>query len=289
MEIEFRNLDDRSKPEVYRTFVEAFSDYELDMSHMSEKNTWNRAAKNRIDLSASVGAFAGERMVGYTLVGIDEWKGGIRYAYDIMTGIVKEFRGKGIARGMFAHIRPGLKERGVERFALEVLQGNDRAIRAYKKAGFGIVREFDCYQFDLEAWSEGEHHGHFRVSEADVDILDRFAGELDWEPSWENSFNAVRAIPDEVLVLSAWMEGVEAGILVYYPALKWIMTLLTRRGVRRKGVGSALLDSLVGRVGSPRLPLRLVNADHSDDTMAEFLSRHGFERFVGQYEMEMVL
>lgn len=39
-------------------------------------------------------------MVGFTLIGIDEWRGGLG-AFDAATGIADGYRGQGLARAMF--------------------------------------------------------------------------------------------------------------------------------------------------------------------------------------------
>lgn len=43
--------------DVYQTFVEAFSNYAVDMSYMKEENFFNRDMKNRIDFETSVGIY----------------------------------------------------------------------------------------------------------------------------------------------------------------------------------------------------------------------------------------
>ncbi|MFH2001887.1 MAG: GNAT family N-acetyltransferase, partial [Planctomycetota bacterium] len=106
------HLSESMMPEIHRTFLEAFFDYAQDAGHVTEALLYNRAVKNGIDFRSSVGAFDGGKMVGFTLVGLDMWEGAFP-AFDIATGIVKDYRGKGLARRIFDFALPGLKEKAV--------------------------------------------------------------------------------------------------------------------------------------------------------------------------------
>lgn len=149
MNVTYKNLVNVSFEELHKTFVDAFSDYAVDVSYMTHYVMENRAIKNGYDPESSVGAFNDSKLVGFTLVGIDN-----HYetpsAFDIMTGLVKDYRGKGIASQMFDFIIPSLKEKKIKQFYLEVLQENNAAIRAYQKAGFKINRSLDCFTLDIK-------------------------------------------------------------------------------------------------------------------------------------------
>jgi len=149
MKYDYRFLTEGDFPDIYRTFLEAFSDYAIDASYMTERKMLKRAKKNGVDFASSIGLYADGVMAGFTLVGLDEWLG-IPSAFDIVTGIVKPHRGKGIASEMFNRVVPKVREKGVRKFLLEVLQVNDAAIKAYRKAGFEIVRAYDCYDLKPE-------------------------------------------------------------------------------------------------------------------------------------------
>jgi len=46
MTIHYEYLSERAASDLFRTFVEAFSDYAVDMSYISEENFLNRSIKN---------------------------------------------------------------------------------------------------------------------------------------------------------------------------------------------------------------------------------------------------
>jgi len=289
MSLNYEHLSEKTAVYLYRTFVEAFSDYAVDMSYMSEEGFLNRAVKNGIDFEASVGVFDLGKMIGYTLIGVDRWKGALA-AYDIGTGITKPYRGKGIAKAMFDYAVPRLKDKGVRTFVLEVLQENEAAVKAYKKSGFEITREFDCFELSLE------NAEFVKRIELEIEILPverdefyNFTDSLDWMPSWENSFASILRIPDGVILIGARHKSEHVGLLVYYPTLNWIMTLLVKRGFRRKGIATALLRHQVEKMRSGISSVKLINVEHTDAGMIAFLKRIGFARYVNQFEMELVL
>ncbi|UCC73154.1 MAG: GNAT family N-acetyltransferase [Gemmatimonadota bacterium] len=291
MSLRYRFLDTNAFPAVYRTFVRAFSDYALDMSYMAEGSLYSRAVKNGVDFESSVGAYYDQQMVGFTLIGVDHFRGALS-AFDIGTGVIADYRGRGVASEMLDFALPRLKEGGVRKFVLEVLQDNERAVRAYRKTGFEVVRELDCFELSLESFNhrrDGEAVARARVRSVGRDHLALFQDALDWQPSWENSFASIRRIPDEVRLYEADFAGQPAGLLAYYPLLNWIMTVVVRRPYRRQGVGSLLVGHLVERIKDRESSVKLLNVQRDDDGMQTFLTGLGFHRYVSQFEMESLL
>ncbi|UCD62853.1 MAG: hypothetical protein JSW34_08790 [Candidatus Zixiibacteriota bacterium] len=85
-------LSQKQFPQIARTFDEAFADYYLKSTRKADQWLYNRGVKNAVQYDCSVGAFDGDRMVGFTLVGIDDWQGRPA-AFDAGTGIVPDYRG----------------------------------------------------------------------------------------------------------------------------------------------------------------------------------------------------
>jgi ribosomal protein S18 acetylase RimI-like enzyme len=276
-------------PQIYAAFMEAFADYYVDAGHITEEVLYNRMQKNAVDFESSIGVFADSKIVGFTLIGIDRWRGEL-CAFDAGTGIIPAYRGKGIAKQMFDFALPKLRDCGVRKFILEVLQVNEPAVKAYQKAGFRITREFDCFQSERRrVLVLRVARNPFAIKPVGKEILESFRGDLDWEPSWENSFASIQRIPGEVTILGAHHKTDCVGILVYSPMLNWIMCLLVRRQYRRKGVGSGLLFHFMRHLPSDTPSVRLINVDHGDKAMRAFLDKVGFEYLINQYEMERAL
>ncbi len=289
MSVQYKYLTKEDFPQAHATMVEAFSDYQLDMSHMTAERQWLRNVKNGVQYDCSVGAYDGQRMVGLTFVGLDDHQGE-KSAFDAATGIIPAYRGQGIAKGMFEHILPRLHERGVTKFLLEVLKPNESAIRAYTKTGFKPVREFACYDLLRDAFvAKKIADCTLEVRVIDKPGVQEFEALVDWQPSWENSFTGMDRIPDELIRLGAFSAGKCVGILVYYPLLQWLMCLVVKNGFRRRGVASTLLASLVKSLPEDSHRVKINNIDRSDTATLDLLKQAGANHVIDQFEMEFKL
>jgi len=278
-----------SLSDIYPVFMAAFADYVQDASHVTEYNFVNRAIKNGVDLDFSIGAFVNGEMVGFTLVGLDHFDGK-KAAFDAGTGIIKTYRGRGIAREMFDYAIPEMRKVGVERFILEVLKDNTPAIKAYRKAGFTVTRELDSYALSLEKITgQKQRKECIEIHEINKEDLHLYEGCLDWQPSWENSISSIERIPNEVLLFGASCDGKRVGVLVYYPMLNWILCLAVRQEFRRQYVASQMLNYLKSALHGQVKTSRLINVLHTDEGMKQFLEKVGFEYAFGQYEMGIKL
>jgi len=276
-------------PRIIKTFDEAFADYYLKSKNSCERWLYNRCVKNGVAFDCSVGAFDGDKMVGITLTGLDDWQG-VPAAFDAGTGIVPDYRGHGLARQMFDLAVPRLKERGVRQFLLEVLQVNEPAIKAYHKSGFEITRELDCYELSLSEFSHPSGgSAPFEVRPIDREQIGSFREHVDWPPSWENSFSSIDRIPDEIVAFGVFDRSLCVGELVYYPLLNWILSLVVRKDYRRRGIAGVLLTYFLKQHHSATGLVKLINVDHSDLGMTAFLHHHGFRQFTTQYEMALTL
>jgi ribosomal protein S18 acetylase RimI-like enzyme len=275
---------DRSQ--VYRAFMEAFTDYAMDASGTQESSLFLRMDKNAVDYTVSPGAYDGSRLVGFTLIGIDAL-GEVRSAYDAGTGIVPEFRGQGLAMRMFDHALPALRARRIARFHLEVLQSNERAIKAYERAGFAVHRELRCYVAEKRHLLALTDCDSVEVRPSNAQTFESLVAEADWTPSFENRFTAHRSLPGHVTFLGAYDGDECIGIIAYCPALHWLLTLLVRRGHRGKGVGRALLHHLATTLPENVSRLAALNVDGGDQGMQAFFAALGFEHLVDQFEMTL--
>ena len=110
---------------------------------------------------------------------------------------------------------------------------------------------------------------------------------VDWQPSWENSFSGMDRIEDHLVRLGAVHQGRMIGILVYYPLLQWIMSLVVAPGFRRQGVASSLLTALPDHLPTTPERIKVTNIDRSDEAMLAFFERSGASWEIDQYEMEL--
>ncbi len=179
--MDYRFLDPADIPAMFTTFTKAFADYFVD-SRMSPGEFENHLTHNAVCLSLSVGAFVDQELVGILLNAIDQWDGELT-AYDAGTGIVPAYRGQGTAGAMFDFALPKLRDRGVCRCLLEVIQENEPAIRAYRKLGFATHRVLECYTAAAAAVKEsGPPCAHTSIVEPRDPEWERWQTFWVWSP-----------------------------------------------------------------------------------------------------------
>lgn len=286
MDYEIKFLGETPFDAIHEAMTEAFADYLMDMSYMTKEVLWRRAMKNGVDFACSPGAFQDGRLVGLTLVGLGTWAGEPA-AFDACTGIVKAHRGQGLAGRIFDAALPVLRGRGTTRFLLEVIQENEPAVKAYERTGFRITRPMVCYQRTDPRLPEAS--ALVEIRPVGPEALDVLLPELDWQPSWENTFDAVRAVPDEIRLYGAFDGAACVGLAVYYPTLRWIMSLVVKRSHRGRGIGKSLLAHALRNVEPGGRSVRVNNVDASDLATVSVLQQCGFRELVSQYEMEFRL
>ncbi len=281
MPIELAPVDRES---LHQTFLDAFADYAMDARGTTDSSLMLRMAKNAVDYDASVGAYADDRMVGFTLIGIDTMPQGMT-AYDAGTGLIPAYRSRRIAHRMFEHALPDLRCRGVKRFLLEVLQQNEPAIKTYRKSGFEIVRTLRSYVADVGALRAEAPADGVRIDAASSVDFERLCIDGDWIPSFENRFSAPRAIPSEVAFYGAYDDETCVGIVAYCARLNWLLSLIVKRSHRRRGIGRCLLNHLGRHLPQGVGRLAVLNVDGGDIGMQRFFTSCGFRFLVDQYEM----
>ena len=139
LDIEYKFFSNNQFSSIHKANLKAFSDYAIPVQ-MNEKQFENHIVQNGVDLELSVGAFYKGKIVGFTLNGVGEWENK-KTVYDAGTGVIPEFRRKGIGENIFRFLLPKLKEKGFEQMLLEVLRVNNKAMALYKKLGFKKNRE----------------------------------------------------------------------------------------------------------------------------------------------------
>jgi GNAT superfamily N-acetyltransferase len=136
---DIRNLENSSIDEITVAWNLAFSDYIVPHTMTPESvDAYFKVAG--VDRSLSFGAFFDGELVGLLLNSVDDFHNK-KVAFDAMTGIAPEHRGKGLFTQLFEHTKNSLKGCGIESYYLEIITTNENAYSIYKKKGAEIVRE----------------------------------------------------------------------------------------------------------------------------------------------------
>lgn len=171
-------------------FTRSFADY-FYPGITSAQTLARRVASENIDLLRSVVLRVDDEPAGVALLarrGERSWCGGF--------GVTLPHRGKGYAHALAQALIKEAREAGAERFSLEVLTRNERALRVYERAGLKIVR-----RLLILSWRPDDSGGPTtpdRLEEADPAelVLGQFAALHPVPAAWQREPAALLALPE---------------------------------------------------------------------------------------------
>jgi ribosomal protein S18 acetylase RimI-like enzyme len=266
----------------HRKLVEAFADYYVPFD-LTERQFRNHLTMNNVDLTQSVGAFDGDEMVGFTLNGFGDWNS-IPTVYDAGTGVLPEYRRRGISESMFRMMMPVFKEKGIQQYLLEVIAQNSAALNLYKKLGFAIQRELLLMENDGDIRPSTKKAVGVQIAEMPFPEKDLFASFWDGQPSWQNSSEAVARSIKTKRLLGAFVAGKCVGYIAFSSGRGQVAQLAVHREYRRRGIGTRLLEEM-GKETGKKHKLQVVNLDSSITYAVRFFQKRGFTTRLAQYEM----
>jgi ribosomal protein S18 acetylase RimI-like enzyme len=280
--INVKPLTDISLGELYETWNEAFKDYVRSWT----KEEFERMLFRRgYEPALSLGAFDNDELVSFTLNGIGEFNGRPS-GYDTGTGTIEAYRGKGLAAAIFEHSLPLLREAGVARYVLEVLQDNTTAVSIYTKAGFQVTRSFNYFVRDMSMIQTADRRlsGRLQIQEIDLAYKEQMMDCWDFYPSWQNRMEAIERKPGDFKMLGVFDHHMS---LLGYGMIEEqsgdIPQLAVAKNHRRKGFGSVLLRELLKY--NKHTLVRIINTDVACEPMTAFLEYSGIPKAGMQYEM----
>lgn len=280
MNYQIKPLSGIAMDSLFSAFRKAFADYEM---QLSKDEFLKMMIRRGFDPDLSFAAFDGKDMVSFTLNGIGMFNQ-LKTAYDTGTGTLKEYRGKGLAAKVFEFSIPFLKEAGIKQYLLEVLQHNAAAISVYKKLGFEVSREFNyfvksCSDYKPEKVKEFYQYPLLPIELDEALIPDFF----DFNPSWQNSFDAIARKPGNFIAYGARDKDKIIGCLIFEPVSGDVTQLAVHPDYRRKGIGTRLLKKAFEL--NQNSIIKIINTEKNCGSVNGFLKAHSFNPSGEQFEM----
>ncbi|MCR2043038.1 GNAT family N-acetyltransferase [Anaerosalibacter massiliensis] len=274
----YKILDKTSTEILHKTFLDAFSDYQvkIDLPFWKFKQMLQRRGYVP---EMSIGAFKNEMLAGFILNGFRNWNGKPT-VYDLGTGVVGEYRRQGITSNMLLNIKEVLKEKQVEQYLLEVIKSNTSAVQLYKKQGFEIQREFTCFQLDKNKYNPIATYKVEHVDRINWRQLTEFR---DFKPSWQNSIDSINAVPKAFLYSIVRFDNTIAGYGIIDKKTGDIPQIAVNKHYRGKGIARSIMTDMIKNTESHKISV--INVDDQFKSTKDFLLELGFEYSVGQYEM----
>lgn len=284
--LDVRTLEENDYPKMYTAFINAFSDYSIPFK-LSETNFRKRFIdKLHMNFSLSAGCFHNSSLVGFIFTSVDRYEG-LLTAYNGGTGVIPEYRGKGITIELYNYLIPLFKKKDITQCVLEVLTENKTAIRIYEKLGFKISRNYKGYKLNPSLQvsdKENKSIRIYRVESPDWKIYTKF---YDYIPSYLDSKELIESNLKNEIIIEAELEGQTVGYAIFQPFLGRISQIGVHRDFRVKGIGSMLLRYV--HKNSDIQNLSIINVLEGAEAMQNFLERSGFENEFNQYEMRLKL
>jgi ribosomal protein S18 acetylase RimI-like enzyme len=269
------DLADYQATDLHPVVSEAFADYVIPMradaaslDALLTRRGWEPAW--------SSGLFHAGRLVGFWLTGRDDSR---NEAYCVMTGILPEARGSGGVDAMFARVLAATSARPHQ---LEVIRGNERAARAYRRLGFRAARVLHYYQLPRAAAVLGEPAWPAVVEPWAPAALPSESW-LSYPAAWQNRREALRRALPPPLWLVVREGGVLRGSAVLFAPSGDLAEIAVDPAARGRGIGRALLAAALQHASPERVVLTAVDAQ--DHVLCSWLARCGADLTLSQDEM----
>lgn len=262
------------KHDIHTSFIEAFSDYQVKMD-LPYDSFCQILDRNGFSPELSSIAIDNGKAVGFVLSGERQCT-----AYDIATAVVPSHRGQGLMPKLMLDVASKCRERNIEKYILEVISDNDKALRKYKALGFDINRNLECFSLEGTIPSIS---GDFDIRHDTSLLYEECLSEFwDYPPSWQNSFESIKAIPDCFDYIYAFDSGEPVGYCIADRKSKNIVQLAVRRDKRMFGYAAKMISTLFKEAP---VKVKMNNIDSRNESLIGFLSHMGFCRYIKQYEM----
>jgi RimJ/RimL family protein N-acetyltransferase len=257
---------------------QSFADYFVQMP--ADPSYWeNRWKGARVDYGASFGTFQTKELVGFMIHGLDFYRG-IFTAFNTGTGIIPTFRGQRIVQKMYEKAIPELQERGVQSCRLEVIQKNEKAIKAYQRAGFSVQRELKCYRGRISA--QNEHT--VQLKKMDLHFFDWDAYEGQDFYSWDHVRKAILLQENQYELYEVAQDQEGIGYFIINPHTGYLAQFDLND--RRLPMHWTLLFEGIAQVSSK---LKILNIDVQEHAKIQIMEYLGLDNYIDQYEMELTL
>lgn len=277
--IRYTNLEGIPEATILESFNAAFSEYMIPLQLTKEQFEWKLKSEH-YNPFLSVGAFDGDRLVGFILHNTDnEYQPGV--VYNGGTGVLKAYRGKALTRKMYDYILPMLHEQDYSIALLEVIEGNHPAHQSYLKIGFNPIRTLASYRGTIKP-SE--------LRNADIDIIPTAQSIFhfsDWhttQTSWQNASHALNRVADSLQLFEARLNTKIVGYFVYNPNTNRIHQMAVDPNYRQKGIAQDMLQYI--RIYLTE-NITITNVDDADKASIHLLEKSGLSHIINLFEMKM--
>ena len=218
--------------------------------------------------------FDNEKLVAFIIHAIDN-RNGVLTAYNTGTGVLPEYRGRKIVQSIYDFALPDLRRNGIRRCTLEVIRENDPAIKAYRRVGFKICKNYKCFRGKVEVSANIPS----TLREINFRMIDWHALADQSAYSWDNHIDSLKngnyryfiigenAEPDAYFILNS-----ETGYVAQFDCFS-----------------PANWQELFAAMKSVSEILTINNVEENFREKIEHIKKAGLQHTIDQYEMQMTI
>jgi ribosomal protein S18 acetylase RimI-like enzyme len=277
--ISYKKCTEVEFEKVYKGFNIGFSDYIIKLELPQEDFLKRFFGPEGNSLEYSHIALDGEEPVGVILGGIKEYEG----VKTIRCGalcIHPDYRGKGVSQELFELHKQIALDNKCKQMFLEVIVGNDRAIRFYNKLGYEKIYDISYYSTDISKLRL-EDAADIEVKQIDFQVISEITNAVaDVHINWQNDFDYMSKLVG-LSYYGAYRNGALVGAISISPSGK-IFFVWTAPRMRNNGIAKALLVRGINDLDLKRAAISITN----NAKLEGFVKHLGFEKDkISQYEM----
>jgi len=269
---------------IYQAFQIGYSDYLIPLQISKEEFVKRFLGLEGNKLNYSYIAMDGDKAVGLILGGIKNYEG-VKTLRCGTLCIHPEYRGKGVSKKLFElHKEIGVENK-CKQLSLEVVVGNDRAIRFYEKCGYEKVYDLFYYTHkELNNVANKKGNIDYTINEIDIDILKKLSNNFyDIHINWQNDMDYMEKLEGQ-LYYGAYDKEQLIGAISASPGGK-IYFLWVSPEYRSQGIATNLLYYYLAN----KKPETLYFSFPNNRALHAFVQYHNFKRDIMQYEMYLTL
>ena len=276
--MEYISLEKVDRPQVISCFNHAFSDYIVSFD-MPDEYWYRRWHAARVDWSLSYGLIHDDELVAFIIHGVD-YLNDAKTAFNCATGVIPKMRGQRLVKKLYDYFLPQFREAEIQKSTLEVIVGNDKAIRAYKGVGFQMVHRLHCFKGIMKNRPSGFDGLIIRTATRgnwpSWNVLKRY------DPCWECSEDTLKMRWEELTIAECFSQKRLVGFAIFDAPTGYIYQLgSTTENMTR--IVEALLYSARNVEGI----VKINNIPSTSNGLCETLLTLGLENPVDQYEMQL--
>lgn len=266
--MKIENLHKSSTESIVDCLTKAFNNYFVPVP--SEVSFWKTRFENaRVNKSFSWGVYQNNHLAGFIINAIDTDNGELT-AFNTGTGILPKYRGNQLVDKMYEYGIPQLKNKGVSRCILEVIDKNEKAIKVYERIGFNITHELKCYQGEITT------KRNTTIQEIKLDQINN--SESDKYYSWDNKRKTILKAGRNYTVFRVYEHGDSIGHFILNPKNGYLAQLEVKKNN---------WESLFDGIGQVQSKIKINNIHQNRIGLIEYLDHINIPNTVNQYQMEM--